>query len=263
MENEQEQIKINNYDINMLIGIYFYDQGTIQLSKLAERLCAPENEVELILAEYRESPVYKDFYAEMSAFSNARLGKQDTEVLAKCMGEAAELMKAFYVLDQRKVSPATILNEGNVDKLLQSAYFEECIGKDLSVLLTSESSENQGWKRLMAETALADGYQKSMEAMQSYRDFRRSQVDGDLGEKEAEYRVFATEAYEKAQRASENYTKVFNQTFVLPEVMAMRDLYQKGDEQKLLVMVQQKRADALVIGQFVDMLWRTAPGALR
>lgn len=72
MENEQEQIKINNYDINMLIGIYFYDQGTIQLSKLAERLCAPENEVELILAEYRESPVYKDFYAEMSAFSNAR-----------------------------------------------------------------------------------------------------------------------------------------------------------------------------------------------
>ena len=35
MENEQEQIKINNYDINMLIGIYFYDQGTIQLSKLA------------------------------------------------------------------------------------------------------------------------------------------------------------------------------------------------------------------------------------
>lgn len=65
MENEQEQIKINNYDINMLIGIYFYDQGTIQLSKLAERLCAPENEVELILAEYRESPVYKDFYAEM------------------------------------------------------------------------------------------------------------------------------------------------------------------------------------------------------
>ena len=41
MENEQEQIKINNYDINMLIGIYFYDQGTIQLSKLAERLCAP------------------------------------------------------------------------------------------------------------------------------------------------------------------------------------------------------------------------------
>lgn len=254
MENEQEQIKINNYDINMLIGIYFYDQVTIQLSKLAERLCAPENEVELILAEYRESPVYKDFYAEMSAFSNARLGKQDTEVLAKCMGEAAELMKAFYVLDQRKVSPATILNEGNVDKLLQSAYFEECIGKDLSVLLTSESSENQGWKRLMAETALADGYQKSMEAMQSYRDFRRSQVDGDLGEKEAEYRVFATEAYEKAQRASENYTKVFNQTFVLPEVMAMRDLYQKGDEQKLLVMVQQKRADALVIGQFVDML---------
>ena len=45
MENEQEQIKINNYDINMLIGIYFYDQGTIQLIKLAERLCAPENEV--------------------------------------------------------------------------------------------------------------------------------------------------------------------------------------------------------------------------
>ena len=42
MENEQEQIKINNYDINMLIGIYFYDQGTIQLSKLAERLCAPD-----------------------------------------------------------------------------------------------------------------------------------------------------------------------------------------------------------------------------
>lgn len=253
MKNEQDQIKINDYDINMLIGIYFYDQGTIQLSKLAEMVDIPENEVDKILAEYRESPVYKDFYAEMSSFSNLKLGKQDTEVLSKCMDEAAELMHAFYVLEERKVSPVTILNEGHADKLLQSAYFREMIGQTLSGLVQNENSDLPGWKRLMAETALIQDYSETIQAMKTYAGYRR-RLSSRHETQDADYREMVAKAYARAKSSATNYSHVFSRPFVLPEVDNMTKLYDSGKEDLLVERIRDKKSDVLVIGQFAEYL---------
>lgn len=260
MENEQEQIKLNNYDINMLIGIYFLDQGAIQLNKLAEMIAVPEDKVAEVLAEYRQSPVYEEFYSEISTFSNNKLGKQDTELLSKCMGETVDLMNAFYVLSERKVSPSTILEEGHADKLLQSAYFREMFGQNLSALVQEEKGIAPGWKRLMAETALAQDYKESMQSMRIYTEFRRHNPEY-RPEQEADFRQMVNEAYARAETSERNYLKVFEKPFVLPEAEKLRKLYTDGDEEKLLEQIRERKGDMLSVGQFADFLCGS-PGRL-
>lgn len=256
MEDEQEQIKINNYDINMLVGIYFYDQGVIQLSKLAERLATPEDQVAKVLEDYRKSPVYNDFYAEMSAYANQQLGKQDSEVLAQCIGEAAGFMKAYYVMEERRVSPATIVNEGNADKLLRSSYFSDRIGEDFHQLL-EEKKEGPlpGWKRLMAETAVARDNLLAQEALQAYAEHRRKDGEGVAAAQEADFRLRVSEAFQKVSEKREAYARVFDKPFMLPETAELRRLYEAGDGQKLADRIRSRRTDTLVIGEFAEFLY--------
>lgn len=253
MENEQETIKINNYDISMLIGLYFLDKGTTQLGKLAELIALPENDVELVLNEYRESPQYRNFYSEICAYSNQLLDKQDSEVLSNCLGEAADLMNAFYVMNEQKVSPATILNEGHADKLFQSAYFTKIFGKNLMGIAQAENTEIPGWKRLMAETALMQDYSESIQAMKAYTNLRRTDPDG-VSAHEADYRQMVAEAFARAEESSSNYMRTFNRPFLLPEVESMRVLYETGNEEQLLNRIMEKKNDELVIGKFAEYL---------
>lgn len=253
MENEQEQIKITDYDINMLLGLYMYDQGTRQIDHLAKLISVPENEVEKVLNDYRGTPVYAEFYAEISRFINQNLGKQDTEVLSKCVGEATDLMHAFYVLSERKVSPTAILSEGHADKLLVSAYFREMFGESLSAISKGGQTETSGWKSLMAGTSLAQDYCDSMKAMQLYSEYQ-SRASAETADQEADFRQLVNKAYARVERAERNYEKTFDRPFVLPEVFQLGALYATGMEDELLAAIREKKADMLVIGQFADHL---------
>ncbi len=249
---ENEKIMVNNYDISMLLGIYMYDQGMIQLNKLAEIIVAPDDKVEEVVRAYRESPVYKEFYSEVSRFMNRQEGLQDTAVLEN----SAELMNAFYVMNERNVSPATILNEGHADKFLQSTYFLEMFGENLSSLQkTQEEPDIPGWKKLMADTALAKDYADSMEALKAYAAYKASSKGAGTDGQEPGYRQMVADAHQRARLTLANYNKVFDRPYVLPEVARLQDLYAKGDKNRLAAEIRANRMDELVIGQFAEYLY--------
>lgn len=254
MENENSTLLIGDMDINMLVGIYMYDQGKIKLEKLANMLNVPKNQIDDVLEKYRDSPAYKVYYSEISSYSNSVLELKNTDILGKNMAEAADLIHSYQILSDRKVSPSEIIEDGRADSLLASDYFKQMFGNELEIAVKKAGTPEMdyGWKRMMAATLVQQCEMNKYQALQRYSDFMRQPDNGD-NVREAEVRRYISDTFTRSQKVNDNYARTFGGRFVLPQVADMLSAA-RNDGHDVAGYIHSNRNSRLVIGQFLDQM---------